>query len=294
MSSQRSIPRAPPLAPSSRSIRGVQVPRIFYGTAWKEARTTELTRLALATGFRAIDTANQRKHYDEAAVGAALGDAPSRADLFLQTKFTYARGQDHRLPYDAAAPLALQVQQSIASSLEHLGTDVIDSYVLHGPYTDRGWSDPDRQVWGAMEDAHRRGQVRLLGVSNLSVGHLEALCAEAKVAPAFVQNRCYARDGWDQGMRSACARLEILYQGFSLLTANRVELARPEVLAMAQRYQLTPAQLTFAFAIAVGMIPITGTSSAAHMSEDLRALELRLRDDDVAALLAISGDPRTP
>jgi diketogulonate reductase-like aldo/keto reductase len=277
---------------SQRWFRGAQVPRIFYGTAWKEERTTELTRLAVATGFRAIDTANQRKHYDEAAVGAALvglvGEPP-RDQLFLQTKFTYVRGQDHRLPYDADAPLPTQVQQSVASSLQHLGTDVIDSYVLHGPATDRGWSDADRQVWAAMEDAHHRGQVRLLGVSNLSVAQLEALCAKATVAPAFVQNRCYARQGWDRAMRSACGRLDILYQGFSLLTANRGELARPEVVAMARRYGLTPAQLTFAFAVGVGMIPITGTSSAAHMSEDLRALETQLSDDDLAAFEELTG-----
>ena len=57
----------------------------------------------------------------------------TRDDLFLQTKFTYRRGQDHRLPYDPVASLSVQVAQSMASSLEHLGTDYVDSYVLHGP-----------------------------------------------------------------------------------------------------------------------------------------------------------------
>jgi diketogulonate reductase-like aldo/keto reductase len=114
------------------------VPDFLYGTAWKENRTAALTELALRAGFRAIDTANQRKHYHEAGVGEGLAAAyragiVTRADLFLQTKFTYQRGQDHRLPYDPAAPLAIQVAQSLASSLEHLGTDHVDSYVLHGP-----------------------------------------------------------------------------------------------------------------------------------------------------------------
>src|SRR5947208_13417178 len=93
------------------SIEGVEVPRFLYGTAWKEDETRRLTGLALREGFRGIDTANQRRHYHEAAVGEAVGAAVagglvSRDDLFLQTKFTFRDGQDHRLPYDPTAPVA--------------------------------------------------------------------------------------------------------------------------------------------------------------------------------------------
>src|SRR6516164_5267448 len=103
------------------------LPTIFYGTAWKEERTETLTRLALAAGFRAIDTANQRKHYFEAAVGEAVArwiaeGRGARDKLFLQTKFTAVDGQDHRLPYDHRAAPSDQVAQSLASSLEHLRT----------------------------------------------------------------------------------------------------------------------------------------------------------------------------
>ena len=89
------------------------VPDFIYGTAWKEDRTAALTELALRMGFRAIDTANQRRHYFEAGVGQGLAAAyqagvVTRAELFLQTKFTYQRGQDHRLPYDPAARLSVR------------------------------------------------------------------------------------------------------------------------------------------------------------------------------------------
>src|SRR5438093_13495434 len=99
------------------SVAGVRVPTFIYGTAWKEERTEPLTALALAAGFRAIDTANQRRHYFEAAVGDAVGaflrdGQCNRSDLFLQTKFTYVRGQDHRLPYDKNAAPAAPVVQS--------------------------------------------------------------------------------------------------------------------------------------------------------------------------------------
>ena len=150
-----------------------ELPPILYGTAWKEERTQALTLQALAAGYRGIDTANQRKHYVEGAVGEAIaaGGVP-RAELFLQTKFTYQRGQDHRLPYDPAAPLPDQVAQSFASSCSHLGTDVIDSYVLHGPWGAVGWSAEDRSVWTAMEALHTAGRIRHLGVSNIAAAQL--------------------------------------------------------------------------------------------------------------------------
>src|SRR5437879_9929695 len=124
------------------------LPDFLYGTAWKQDRTQSLTELALRMGFRGIDTANQRRHYVEAGVGQGLAAAygagvVTRADLFLQTKFTYQHGQDHRLPYDPAAPLSVQVAQSMASSLEHLGTDYVDSYVLHGPSSGYDWTEAD-------------------------------------------------------------------------------------------------------------------------------------------------------
>src|SRR4051812_17670796 len=138
------------------TLEGVVVPRFLYGTAWKEDRTQQLVELALKQGFRGIDTANQRKHYHEAAVGQAIASAIEsglikRDDLFLQTKYTFIHGQDHRLPYDPHSPIATQVEQSFASSLEHLGVTTIDSYVLHGPTLRMGLTDDDWNAWRAME-----------------------------------------------------------------------------------------------------------------------------------------------
>ena len=121
----------------------------------------------------------------------------TRADLFLQTKFTYRQGQDHRLPYDPAASLTVQVAQSMASSLEHLGTDYVDSFVLHGPAWRQGWSPDDAEVWEAMRKERDAGRARLLGVSNVGLHHLEHMMPAQNEAPAFVQNRCFAVAGWD-------------------------------------------------------------------------------------------------
>src|SRR5438034_3974108 len=178
------------------------VPDFVYGTAWKEGQTAALTELALRTGFRGIDTANQRRHYFEAGVGEGLAAAyqagvVTRDDLFLQTKFTYQPGQDHRLPYDPEADLSTQVAQSMQSSLEHLGTDHVDSYVLHGPASGHGWTEYDAEVWTAMGKERDAGRTRVLGVSNVSLRHLQQLSASGAELPAYVQNRCFARLGWD-------------------------------------------------------------------------------------------------
>src|SRR5262249_40362887 len=148
--------------------------------------------------------------------------------------FTYQRGQDHRLPYDPAASLSEQVAQSLASSLEHLGTDYVDSFVLHGP-SGYHWNDSDAEVWQAMVRERDAGRTRLLGVSNVPLAHLEQMAAAHKEAPAFVQNRCSARLGWDREVRAFCRERSIIYQGFSLLTANLEVLSHPLIASLATR-----------------------------------------------------------
>jgi diketogulonate reductase-like aldo/keto reductase len=270
------------------------IPDFLYGTAWKEERTAALAELAIRMGFRGIDTANQRKHYFEAGVGEALTAAyragvVTRSDLFLQTKFTYQRGQDHRLPYDPAADLSVQVAQSMARSLEHLRTDYVDSYVLHGPSSGYDWTDADTEVWRAMQKERDAGRTRLLGVSNVSLRHLEQMALAHDEAPAFVQNRCYARFGWDREVRSFCAERKMRYQGFSLLTANLEVLRDPLVTGIAARAQATPAQIVFAFARTVGMLPLTGTSDSEHMKQDLASGSLVLSMDDARTIESLVG-----
>jgi diketogulonate reductase-like aldo/keto reductase len=280
---------------STLSIDGVRVPRFLYGTAWKEDATQRLTELALRQGFRGIDTANQRRHYHEAAVGQAVAAAltsgmATREELFLQTKFTFRRGQDQRLPYDPSAPVAQQVEQSFASSLEHLGCAVIDSYLLHGPTQRLGLAADDWAAWRAMEAIHDSGRVRLLGVSNFSHEQLDALCNKARVRPRFVQNRCYAERGWDRQVRAFCAANQVVYQGFSLLTANRAALAHVELAQFARRHGRSISQIVFRFALDAGMIPLTGTSDAGHMRADLDVFDFHLEPAEVERIESLLTD----
>src|SRR5262249_44561199 len=177
----------------------------------------------------------------------------------------------------------------MASSLEHLGTDHVDSYVLHGPASGYGWTAEDSEVWSAMVREREGGRTRVLGVSNVSLRHLEQMMAANGEAPAFVQNRCFAQLGWDRDVRALCRARGITYQGFSLLTANLEVLRHPLLGRLAARAQATPAQVVFCFARAVGMLPLTGTTNEAHMKQDLASRDLALSADEVRAIESLAG-----
>src|SRR5262249_37806824 len=136
----------------------------------------------------------------------------------------------------------------------------------------------------------RRGGTRHLGISNVTRRQLDELLGGAEILPRFVQNRCFARLGWDLGVRQLCAARGIDYQGFSLLTANRDVVAHPTLQAIAARLDCTPAQVVFAFALRSGMQVLTGTKSVEHMGHDLAAVALApaLRADELAAIATLS------
>jgi diketogulonate reductase-like aldo/keto reductase len=264
----------------------------MYGTAWKEQATQQLVQLAIASGFRALDTANQLIHYQEALVGEALhaleNHGIERETLFVQTKFTPLGGQGGQPPYDPGADLTTQVNQSFESSLAHLRTNYLDCYVLHAPYSRRGLGEADWEVWGAMEALYRAGKTKMIGVSNITADQLAELCRRAQFKPMVVQNRCFAALGWDRDVREICRAQDIIYQGFSLLTANREVLVYPEIQKVARRLDATPAQVIFRFAMQVGMLPLTGTTSESHMKEDLQAERLVLSAQEARQIETIA------
>lgn len=271
---------------------GVRMPRLIYGTAWKKDATAGLVEMALEQGFRGIDTACQPKHYHEAGVGDGIAaalqcDLLSRDQLYLQTKFTPLNGQDpERLPYDAKAPLADQVAQSLQASLSNLKTDYLDGWVLHSPLAERGQL---LEVWRAMEVGVRSGAARQLGISNCyDPGLLAFLYDRAEIKPVVVQNRFYRDTGYDMGIRAFCKQQDMVYQSFWTLTANPGILASDEIKSLAARYQRGPAQVFFRYLTQIGIVPLTGTTSAQHMREDLAILDFELSEDDcetVAGLL---------
>ena len=269
------------------------LPSFIYGTAWKKEATSTLVRSAVSAGFKAIDTANQPRHYTEPLVGEALAalaaEGITRDSLFLQTKFTPLNGHDQRVPYNHEADLTTQVNQSFESSLEHLKTDHVDAYLLDGPYSYPALGAEDWEVWNAMEAIHKSGRAGMIGISNVNALQLSALIDRANVKPAAVQNRCFANRGWDREVRKICQKHGIMYQGFSLLTANPYVVLHPRVITIAKRLGVDTSQVIFRFAIQAGMVPITGTTSREHMEEDLHVYNIELSTDEVKLIESIEG-----
>ena len=263
---------------------GVAMPGIIYGTAWKKERTAELVIKAVQSGFHGIDTAGQPKHYDEALVGEALQSLKlqgiARDSLYLQTKYTPLSSQDpEQLPYDKRAPLALQVTQSFACSQQNLQTDYVDGLILHSPLASHAQT---MEAWTAMEDIHQAGGARQLGISNCyDLRVMQALYADARVKPVLLQNRFYKETGYEVEMRRWCAAHGVIFQSFWSLTANGHVLASTAFLELAERYRRTPAQIFFRYLSQTDIVPLTGTSSAAHMRDDLGIFEFELADEDL-------------
>lgn len=221
------------------------------------------------------------------ALLALAHEGVARDRLFLQTKFTPTDGQDHRTPYDASAAITTQVTQSFDSSLAHLHTDYLDAYLLHGPYQRQGFGAEDWEAWAVIEGLYQSAKTKTIGISNVTSEQLAQLCAQAAVKPMVVQNRCFAARGWDKEVREICRAHGIVYQGFSLLTANREVFADPGIRGIARRLGTGLAQVVFRFAMQVGMLPLTGTTNPQHMKDDLQAEQLVLTAEEMQLIDAI-------
>jgi diketogulonate reductase-like aldo/keto reductase len=249
-----------------------------------------LVELALRSGFRGVDTACQPKHYHEAGVGEALSAASSngltRSEIYVQTKFTPVAGQDpNDVPYDRKASLSQQVMQSFETSLRNLRTDYLDGLLLHSPYP----NDGDTLVaWRALERLYDQGVVRQLGVSNFyEPPRLEALCRNARIKPAVIQNRFYAKTHYDKDIRVFCKESGIVYESFWTLTANPEVLAAPDMIELAKKYGRSPAQLFFRYLTQLDIACLIGTSSKEHMEQDLSIFEFRLSPAESETLGAL-------
>ncbi len=273
------------------TAHGVKIPKLIYGTAWKEVRTAGLVENALTLGFRGIDTACQPKHYHEAGVGQGIAACLNRGlltrpELYLQTKFTPLDGQDpNRVPYDPKADLSAQVKQSFQVSLDNLQATYLDCLVLHSPLPSQ---QQTHEAWQAMEGLVHDGVVKQLGISNCyDLKTLESLYNFAKVKPAVIQNRFYDRTGYDRTIRDFCKQYGVIYQGFWTLTANPNVLGNANLQNLAVKHQKSPAQVFFRYLTQVGIVPLTGTTSETHMQEDLAIFSFELDAQECAEIEAL-------
>ncbi len=268
----------------------MQLPPIIYGTAWKQEATKELVIQAVHAGFRAIDTACQKRHYHEAGVGEALKalakEGIQRDALFIQTKFTPIGGQDiETVPYDPKADLSTQVKQSFEMSQKNLGTDYVNSLILHSPL---GTYEDTIDVWEAMQQLHHDRKALQLGISNIyDLNTLKRLYEDAIIKPSYVQNRFYAESDYDKELRAWCLSKEITYQSFWTLTANPHLLASEEVMGLAKTYRKTPVQIMYRYISQIGATPLDGTTDPTHMKEDLESFDFSMSESEVDSITNI-------
>ena len=268
------------------------MPPLLYGTAWKKERTSALVERALRLGFRGIDTACQPKHYDEPGVGAGiaacLGRGLTRESLYLQTKFTPLSGQDpKRVPYAKTADLATQIQQSCEASLQNLRTSYLDCLLLHSPLST---SARTLEAWSVLEGLVQSGVVASIGISNCYAPELfQTLCEKTRVKPSVLQNRFYAKTGYDAELRVLCATHGVRYQSFWTLTANPHVLSDPRLRSIAARHGLTPEQTFFRGLMQQGIVPLTGTCSREHMEEDLDVVRAELEPRETQTIFEALG-----
>lgn len=256
-------------------------PAFIYGTAWKKDESKRLAKEALEQGFRRIDTAAQPKHYQEGLVGQALREAYSegkilREHVYIQTKYTTPAGQDlNNIPYDPSAPLETQLHSSVASSLKNLrptqdseAGSYLDCLLLHSPLPTL---DQTLQAWKLLE-TYVPGQVKALGISNVTLPVLREVFNTSTVKPSVVQNRFYPQTQYDGPLRAFCREHGITYQSFWTLTGNPKLLKSRTVFDLAQAAEVSAPVALYALVMDLGVEVLNGTTSAEHMQEDLEGI----------------------
>ena len=262
----------------------MNIPKLIYGTAWKKEETARLVELAVKSGFRAIDTACQPRHYNEKGVGDALQNLYAqgfkREEIFLETKFTPKDGQDlNNIPYNPNDNLEKQILDSFEVSLKNLQTSYVDSYILHSPIFPFNHM---MKVWKIFESFHEKGKTNNIGISNCyDIRVLKALYKEAKIKPTILQNRFYKDSNYDKDIREFCKENSITYLGFWTLTANPHILTSNEIINLAKKYKKTQAQIFYRFLTQIGVTPLNGTTSQEHMVQDLDIFNYELEDNEI-------------
>ena len=257
-------------------------PAFTYGTAWKKDKTSLLVSEALKQGFRRVDTAAQPKHYQEHLVGEALREAynegsVSRADIYLQTKYTTPAGHDlSNMPYDPNAPLDTQIHTSVASSLNNLRSQTqstegtyLDCLLLHSPLPTL---EQTLEAWRLLE-SYVPYKIKALGISNVSLPVVREIYNSSTVKPSVVQNRFYAQTGYDGPLRAFCREHGITYQSFWTLTGNPKLLKSKPVHDLAQATAVSVPTALYALVMELGVEVLNGTTSAEHMRDDIDGVQ---------------------
>lgn len=253
---------------------GVEIPKLGLGTWFiDDDKVAEAVRSAVEIGYRNIDTA--QAYGNERGVGEGLRTSGAdRDDLFVSTKLA-AEIKDH----DGAVT-------AIDESLRTLGLDRIDLMLIHSP---QPWDDfrggdyveGNRQAWKALEEAHRSGRIRAIGVSNFLQSDLERLLETAHVVPHVNQLLVHAGNTPHE-LLEYCRSQGILVEAYSPIAHGEI-LKNADVQAMAERYSVSVPQLCIRYTIQLGTVSLPKTANSDHMRSNAE-VDFVISDDDMASL----------
>jgi methylglyoxal/glyoxal reductase len=248
---------------------GVRMPWLGFGVYQMKdgAEVEAAVRHALATGYRSIDTASV--YGNERGTGRAIRESGvPRAEIFLTTKVWNDDQRQRR------------TREAFNESLERLGTDYVDLYLIHWPV--RGCY---RETWDALQEIHRSGRARAIGVSNFLIPHLEDLLRDGQAVPVVNQVEFHP---WlvQPELRKFCRERRIQFEAWSPLLQGQVG-QLPAVLPLAAKHRKTPAQIVLRWNLQHEVVTIPKSVRPERITENTGIFDFELTPDDMAALDAL-------
>ncbi|MCH0558027.1 aldo/keto reductase [Streptomyces sp. MUM 16J] len=255
---------------------GVEMPQLGFGV-WQvpDTEAERVVTTALESGYRSIDTAAIYGNEEGTGKAIAVSGLP-REDIFVTTKLWNSdQGYDSTL-------------RAFDTSLEKLGLDYLDLYLIHWPVPSRGnYID----TYKALEKLHADGRVRALGVSNFLPEHLRRLASETSVIPTVnqIELHPYLQQ---HAARAFHAEQGIATEAWSPLGQGRGLLEVPALIAIAQKHNRTPAQIVLRWHVQLGNIVIPKSVTPSRIKENIEVFDFSLDDEDLAAVSALNEDRR--
>lgn len=248
---------------------GNTIPTLGFGVYQmkKGQETRQAVRWALEAGYRHIDTASF--YGNEEDVGQAVKDSGlRREDVFLTTKLW---------PTDFLRP-----EKALKESLQRLGTDYLDLYLIHWPFVGR-----DR-AWKKLEEAYAAGLVRAIGVSNYSIKQLEDLFKKASVVPAVNQVE-FSPFLYQKELLAFCKRKGMVVEAYSPLTRGK-KLGDGTIERIAQAHQRSAAQVMVRWSLQHGLVPLTKSSKQERIRENANVFDFVLNEEEMQALDGLNAN----